>query len=96
VTRGLWPVFAGRGPSAAESKFLSLTEPPPGQERLAAADASHAWFTVYVPQLGRVDFDPTNDQVPGDRRITTAHRGDYSDVTLLKGVLYGGGQPARP
>ena len=36
------------------------TLPPPGQPKLQGADASHAWFAVYVPGLDWVDFDPTN------------------------------------
>ncbi len=67
------------------------TVPPPGQPRLQGADASHAWFSVYVPGRGWADFDPTNDQRPGDRYVTTAWGRDYSDVTPLKGVVFGGG-----
>lgn len=67
------------------------TEPPPGQERLQGADVSHAWFAVYVPDAGWVDFDPTNDLLPTDRHVTTAWGRDYSDVTPLKGVIFGGG-----
>lgn len=68
------------------------TLPPPGAEKLTGADASHAWFSVYVPDQGWVDFDPTNDQVPADRHITTAWGRDYADVAPLKGVLFGGGE----
>jgi transglutaminase-like putative cysteine protease len=67
------------------------TVPPPGQPRLTGADASHAWFAVYAPGSGWVDFDPTNDQMPGDRYVTTAWGRDYGDVAPLKGVIFGGG-----
>ena len=67
------------------------TDPSPDQEPLAGADASHAWFSVYLPQLGWVDFDPTNNQIPTDRHITIAWGRDYSDVTPLKGVVFGSG-----
>lgn len=67
------------------------TEPPPDQEPLSGADASHAWFSVYFPQLGWVDFDPTNNQMPTDRHITVAWGRDYADVTPLKGVVFGSG-----
>ena len=67
------------------------TDPPPDQEPLAGADASHAWFSVYLPQLGWVDFDPTNNQRPTDRHITVAWGRDYADVTPLKGVVFGSG-----
>ena len=64
---------------------------PPGQEKLRGADASHAWFAVYDPNAGWLDYDPTNNQIPIDRHITTAWGRDYSDITPLKGVIYGGG-----
>ena len=67
------------------------TNPPPDQKPLAGADASHAWFSVYLPQLGWIDFDPTNNQMPTDRHITVAWGRDYADVTPLKGVVFGSG-----
>lgn len=66
------------------------TLPPPGEEKLVGADASHAWFAVYIPEQGWMDFDPTNNQVPNDQHITIAWGRDYSDVTPLKGVIFGG------
>jgi transglutaminase-like putative cysteine protease len=77
-------------PARYVSGYLQST-PPPGQERLRGADASHAWFAVYDPDAGWVDFDPTNDQIVGDRHVTTAWGRDYADVTPLKGVVFGGG-----
>ena len=65
--------------------------PPPGQPRLVGADTSHAWFAVFDPNTGWVDFDPTNDQLVIDQHVTTAWGRDYSDVTPLKGVVFGGG-----
>jgi len=67
------------------------TIPPPGQPRMIGADASHAWFSVYIPDKGWLDFDPTNNQMPMDRHVTLAWGRDYSDVTPLKGVIFGGG-----
>lgn len=64
------------------------TEPPPGQERLVGADASHAWASVFLPDRGWLDIDPTNDTVPTGRHITTAVGRDYADVTPLKGIVY--------
>ncbi|WP_083385529.1 transglutaminase family protein [Methylomonas sp. LWB] len=66
------------------------TLPPPGVEKLIGADASHAWFSVFLPELGWLDFDPTNNQLPGDRHITVAWGRDYGDVAPLKGVIFGG------
>ena len=67
------------------------TVPPPGEERLVGADASHAWFAVWDPDAGWLDFDPTNDEPVRDRHITTAWGRDYSDVTPMKGIIFGGG-----
>jgi transglutaminase-like putative cysteine protease len=80
-------------PARYVSGYLE-TVPPPGQARLQGADVSHAWFAVYVPDAGWVDFDPTNDLVPADRHVTTAWGRDYADVTPLKGIIFGGGPHA--
>lgn len=67
------------------------TLPPPGQEKLVGADASHAWCSVYVPALGWVDFDPTNNLIPTDQHITLGWGRDFADVTPLKGVFFSHG-----
>ena len=67
------------------------TLPPEGGERLVGVDATHAWLSVFVPGSGWLDVDPTNDQVPDDRYITTAWGRDYGDVTPLKGVVFNDG-----
>jgi transglutaminase-like putative cysteine protease len=66
------------------------TMPPPGRARLAGADASHAWCSAWCPGAGWVDFDPTNDCVPSDGHVTLAWGRDYSDVSPIHGVLFGG------
>jgi transglutaminase-like putative cysteine protease len=66
------------------------TLPLPGQEKLQGADDSHAWFSVFLPEAGWMDFDPTNNQIPQYQHITTAWGRDFGDVTPLKGVFYGG------
>ena len=67
------------------------TLPPPGQEKLVGSDASHAWFEIYIPDLGWIPFDPTNDNIPGNQHLVTAWGRDYSDVTPLRGVIFDGG-----
>ncbi len=67
------------------------TLPPPGQEKLVGADASHAWCAVYVPELGWVDFDPTNNLIPRNQHITLGWGRDFADVTPLKGVFFSHG-----
>jgi transglutaminase-like putative cysteine protease len=78
-------------PARYVSGYLE-TLPPPGQPKLRGADASHAWFAVYVPEVGWLDFDPTNNKRPAEQHITTAVGRDFGDVTPVKGVLYGGGE----
>jgi len=68
------------------------TDTPPGKERLVGADASHAWFSVYHPEAGWLNFDPTNNQIPGNRHVTVAWGRDFADVTPLKGLAFGGGE----
>ena len=68
------------------------TLPPPGKERLVGADASHAWFSVFIPDTGWVDFDPTNNVMPTDQHITVAWGRDFADATPLKGVIVGSGK----
>jgi transglutaminase-like putative cysteine protease len=73
------------------SGYVSTT-PPPGMPRLAGADASHAWVSVFCGPLGWVDFDPTNDTIVGDQHITIGWGRDYGDVCPIQGVFVGGGQ----
>ena len=77
------------------AKYISgyiETLPPPGQVKLVGADASHAWFSIFIPGFGWVDFDPTNNQIPGDQHLVTGWGRDYYDVPPLKGVVYGSGK----
>lgn len=67
------------------------TLPPPGQEKLEGADATHAWISVYVPGSGWIDYDPTNNLRPHDQHITLATGRDFADITPIKGVMHGGG-----
>ncbi|MCP5424107.1 MAG: transglutaminase family protein [Gammaproteobacteria bacterium] len=97
--RGVCQDFAHLGIGCLRSLGLAAryvsgyleTVPPPGQPRLVGADASHAWLAVYLPGMGWVEFDPTNDCLPGEQHITLAWGRDYSDVAPLKGVMSGGG-----
>jgi transglutaminase-like putative cysteine protease len=77
------------------AKYLSgymETLPPPGQEKLVGADATHAWISYFSPNQGWIEFDPTNDKQAGVQHIVTAEGRDYYDVTPLKGVIFGGGK----
>jgi transglutaminase-like putative cysteine protease len=91
-------------PARYVSGYL-LTQPEPGKIRLQGADASHAWASVYVPDLCHArtglpgstcwyDLDPTNSLdgwgTPGSDYITLAIGRDYGDVSPVRGVIHGG------
>jgi len=63
-----------------------------GAPHLTGAQASHAWLSVFCPERGWIDFDPTNNMVPSDRHITLAWGRDYDDVSPVRGVVLGGGE----
>ena len=87
-------------PARYVSGYL-LTQPAPGQQRLVGSDASHAWVSVYLPDLPEqadrsgtsastrwCDFDPTNNR---DGWGTPGE--DY--VTLALGRDYADVSPIR-
>ena len=67
------------------------TLPPMGKIKLVGVDASHAWFALFIPNLGWIDFDPTNNQIPGEQHITIGWGRDYADISPLKGVILSSG-----
>jgi transglutaminase-like putative cysteine protease len=77
-------------PARYISRYLR-TRPPAGQPRLVGADASHAWFSIFSPGTGWVDFDPTNNVQPAEEHITVAYGRDFGDVSPVAGILTGGG-----
>lgn len=68
------------------------TDPPAGQPRMVGADASHAWVAVYIPELGWVEFDPTNNCLADERHLILAWGRDFGDVSPVRGVIQGGGE----
>ena len=67
-----------------------VTNPPDGQPRLVGADASHAWVSIFFPDFGWIDFDPTNGVIPSSGHISLAWARDYSDISPVRGVVVGG------
>ncbi|MBU3739132.1 MAG: transglutaminase family protein, partial [Rhodoferax sp.] len=75
-----------------------LTEPAAGAVHLVGSDASHAWASVYLPDLPAgarwLDLDPTNDRIgwhsPGEDYVTLALGRDFGDVSPMRGVILGG------
>jgi transglutaminase-like putative cysteine protease len=80
-----------RLPARYVSGYLR-TVPPPGQPRLVGADASHAWVSVFSPETGWFDVDPTNNRPADQDHITLGWGRDYGEVSLIRGVLDGGGE----
>ena len=80
-------------PAGYVSGYLR-TLPPPGKARLEGADAMHAWVRAWCgPDLGWLDYDPTNACIPTVDHIVAAYGRDYSDVSPIKGSLrISGGQ----
>ncbi len=66
------------------------TIPPEGECKLQGSDESHAWFSVFFPGIGWLDFDPTNNCRINEQYVVMALGRDYSDVTPLKGLAIGG------
>ena len=54
-----------------------------------AEGASHAWAESFVPGIGWVGFDPTNNLVVEDHHIRVAVGRDYADVPPTRGVYKG-------
>ena len=69
--------------------ILSQTE---GTSHMVGAEASHAWISVFCPEFGWVDFDPTNDQITSEQHITLGWGRDYADVAPSRGSILGGGK----
>ena len=51
--------------------------------------ATHAWVDAFLPHIGWVGFDPTNDLLARETHIRTALGRDYEDVPPTRGVYRG-------
>ena len=81
-------------PAAYASGYLR-TLPPPGQERLVGADATHAWGLLWCgAEKGWVGVDPTNGIWMANDHIVVAIGRDYGDVAPIDGVMLGSGAQA--
>jgi transglutaminase-like putative cysteine protease len=52
-------------------------------------DATHAWVEAYLPSLGWIGLDPTNNIMAGERHIRAAVGRDYADVPPTRGTYKG-------
>lgn len=55
----------------------------------SAEDASHAWVEAFLPDLGWIGFDPTNNLTADERHIRVAIGRDYDDVPPTRGLFKG-------
>lgn len=78
-------------PAAYVSGYIR-TIPPPGQERLIGADATHAWVMLWCgPARGWIGVDPTNGiWMAGDHIIMAIGR-DYAEIAPIDGIVLGSG-----
>lgn len=83
-------------PAAYVSGYLR-TNPPPGRPRLAGADATHAWVSLWCGEdRGWIGFDPTNAVLAQNDHIVLATGRDYSDVAPIDGIILApGGQTLK-
>jgi transglutaminase-like putative cysteine protease len=51
--------------------------------------ATHAWVDAFLPHLGWVGFDPTNNLLAHESHIRTALGRDYADVPPTRGIYRG-------
>ena len=61
------------------------------RDHLVGAQASHAWAEVYLPQVGWIGFDPTNNTLADARYVKVAVGRDYEDVAPVSGAYHGTG-----
>jgi transglutaminase-like putative cysteine protease len=55
----------------------------------SAEGATHAWVEALLPGIGWTGFDPTTDQLAGEKHIRTAIGRDYADVPPTMGTMKG-------
>ncbi len=64
------------------------TIPPPGKDRLAGTDASHAWVSLWCgSSMGWTDFDPTNALAVHNDHVEVARGRDYSDASPIESMV---------
>ncbi|HTS50438.1 MAG TPA: transglutaminase family protein [Bryobacteraceae bacterium] len=60
-----------------------------GSKTRSTEGATHAWIEAFLPELGWVGFDPTNDVIADESHVRTAVGRDYADVAPTRGVFKG-------
>ncbi|MEM9953209.1 MAG: transglutaminase family protein [Chloroflexota bacterium] len=52
-------------------------------------DATHAWLEAWLPSLGWVGFDPTNNLIVGNRHVRVNISKDYDNASPSRGIFRG-------
>ncbi|HEY7851591.1 MAG TPA: transglutaminase family protein, partial [Caulobacteraceae bacterium] len=55
----------------------------------STSGATHAWVEAYLPSLGWIGLDPTNNAMAGERHLAVAIGRDYADAPPSHGVFKG-------
>lgn len=61
----------------------------PNKNGMRGEGATHAWVEAYIPNLGWVGIDPTNNCLAIENHIQLAVGRDFSDCTNVKGTFKG-------
>ncbi len=75
-------------PARYVSGYLHLF---PDSKQVITENASHAWGEFYIPELGWIGIDATNDTIVDSRYVRVSKGRDYNDVAPTRGVIFGGG-----
>ena len=70
------------------ARYVSGYICPKGLE-LRGEGATHAWVEAYIPFLGWLGLDPTNNCIVSDRHVRLAIGRNFSDCTPVKGTYKG-------
>ncbi|MCU0420863.1 MAG: transglutaminase family protein [Cyclobacteriaceae bacterium] len=61
----------------------------PGSSEWRGEGATHAWAEAWMPDIGWVGVDPTNQCLAGERHVRLASGRNFSDCTPVKGTYRG-------
>ena len=61
----------------------------PNKNGMRGEGATHAWVDAYIPNLGWIGIDPTNNCFANENHIQLAVGRDFSDCTPIKGTFKG-------
>jgi transglutaminase-like putative cysteine protease len=67
----------------------------PAASQIRGAGATHAWCEVFLPDLGWIEFDPTNGLAESADLIPVAVSRTPAEAAPVRGMIYGDGGAAR-